>query len=56
METLIRHIQHLATWHQTNSQRGRWLGIDATKSTGKSPILIKVLAELEERTNVYAYV
>lgn len=56
METLIRHIQRSATWRPINTQRGRWLGIDATKSTGKSPILMKVLADLEKKTNAYACV
>lgn len=55
METLTRHIQTLATWHQTDIFRGRWLGIDATKSNGKSPILNKVLKELEERTNAFSH-
>jgi DNA (cytosine-5)-methyltransferase 1 len=53
MEILMKHIQQLATWRPISNQRGRWLGIDATKSAGKSPILVKVLAELEEQTNVY---
>jgi site-specific DNA-cytosine methylase len=55
MEILGRHIQTLATWHRSETSRGRWLGIDATKSNGKSPILIKVLAELEEKTHVFSY-
>ncbi len=56
MEILLRHIQQLATWRPINNQRGRWLGINATKSTGKSPILNKVLTNLEEKTYVYACV
>lgn len=56
METLIRHIQQRATWCPIANQRGRWLGINATKSTGKSPILTKVLTNLEKKTNAYAYV
>ncbi|HEU5229852.1 MAG TPA: DNA cytosine methyltransferase [Ktedonobacteraceae bacterium] len=56
MELLIKHIQSLATWRRAENSNGRWLGIDATKSNGKSPILIKVLTELEERTNAYACV
>ena len=55
METLIRHIKNLATWRRIEDTRGRWLGIDATKSNGKSPILIKVLSELKERTNAFSY-
>jgi hypothetical protein len=47
METLIRHIHNNATWHKSIDSKGRWLGIDATKSNGKSPILIKVLTKLE---------
>ncbi len=55
MEVLARHIQSLATWRRSENSRGRWLGINATKSDGKSPILIKVLTELEERTNAFSY-
>ncbi len=55
METLMRHIKNLATWRRVEDTRGRWLGIDATKSNGKSPILIKVLSELKERTNAFSY-
>ena len=56
MEILMRHIQQCATWRPTNDSSGRWLGINATKSIGKSPILVKVLTDLEEKTNVYACV
>lgn len=56
METVARHIQKLAIWHPVNERQGCWLGIDATKSAGKSPILVKVLTELKERTNAYAYI
>ncbi len=55
MEVLVRHIQTFATWHRAENSLGRWLGIDATKSSGKSPILIKVLYELQERTNAFSY-
>lgn len=55
MEMLVRHIQSLATWHRSESSQGRWLGIDATRSSGKSPILMKVLTELEKKTYTYAY-
>lgn len=54
-EILIRHIQNFASWHRSENSRGHWLGINATKSNGKSPILIKVLTELEERTNAISY-
>jgi len=56
MEILIRHIQNMATWRRSTVSRGNWLGIDATKSNGKSPILIKVLAKLEERTHAFSFV
>lgn len=56
MELLARHIRNLATWHRAENTRGRWLGIEATKSNGMSPALIKMLTELEERTYVYAYI
>src|SRR5579885_2708778 len=55
MEILIRHIQTFATWRRLEQSRGRWLGIDATKSHGKSPILMQVLAELTERTHAFSY-
>lgn len=55
MEILATHIQKLATWRQVENSKGRWLGIDATKSSGKSPILIKVLYELQEKTNAFSY-
>jgi len=55
METLIRHIQACATWRKSENRTGRWLGIDATKSHGKSPILIHVLAELKEKTRAFSY-
>jgi len=55
MEILVRHIQSLATWRRSESSQGRWLGIDATRSSGKSPILMRVLTELEKKTYTYAY-
>ena len=55
MEILVRHIENLATWHRVEDSKGRWLGIDATKSNGKSPILIKVLNELKEKTDAFSY-
>jgi DNA (cytosine-5)-methyltransferase 1 len=54
METLIRHIQTSATWQRSEHSRGRWLGIEATKASGRSPILTQVLAELEERTYAFS--
>lgn len=51
---LATHIKKLAHWHSTPSTTGRWLGIDATRSTGLSPTLTRMLSELEKRTNVYA--
>ncbi len=51
---LANHIKSLASWEKRNSdQPGRWLGIDATKSSGKSPKLAKMLGELDEKTHVY---
>jgi DNA (cytosine-5)-methyltransferase 1 len=54
MEVLAKHIQNIAIWQKVENTRGRWLGIDATKSNGKSPALIKTLEALKERTYVYA--
>jgi DNA (cytosine-5)-methyltransferase 1 len=53
MELLARHIQNAATWRRVDNQKGRWLGIDATKSSGMSPALIKMLRDLEEQTRSY---
>jgi DNA (cytosine-5)-methyltransferase 1 len=55
MCVLATHIQHMATWHRIEHSRGRWLGIDATKSNGASPALAKMLMGLEEMTYQYAY-
>ncbi|MDQ2903760.1 MAG: DNA cytosine methyltransferase [Ktedonobacteraceae bacterium] len=55
MEILTSHILKSATWHRQENSRGCWLGIDATKSNGKSPILITMLTELKERTNAFSY-
>lgn len=54
MEQLAAHIQTYATWQQVGNHQGRWLGIQATKSTGMSPALGHMLRELEQRTLVYA--
>jgi len=54
MEMLARHICSVATWRPVEQTMGRWLGINATKSTGLSPVLARVLTELEEKTVVYA--
>lgn len=54
MEVLAKHIQALARRQPVRHPEGRWLGIDATKSTGMSPALVKMLAQLEERTLAYA--
>ena len=53
MELLASHISDQATWHRSENAKGRWLGIDATKSNGMSPALLKTLTGLMERT--YAY-
>jgi hypothetical protein len=53
MELLATHIQRVATWRPRRNAMGRWLGIDATKSTGMSPILARTLAQIDEKT--YAY-
>lgn len=53
MEKLAGHIREVATWKRVLGSRGRWLGIDATKSTGISPALSRMLAILEDK--VYAY-
>lgn len=54
MQLLATHIQHLATWQPGENAKGRWLGIDATKSNGMSPVLMKMLTELKEKTSTYA--
>ena len=54
MNLLASHIKKIATWQRRPNSHGRWLGIDATKSSGKSPKLLKMLTELEKITNSYA--
>lgn len=54
MNLLATNIGAIATWQAKRNSPGRWLGIDATKSRGKSPKLAKMLAELEQKT--YSYV
>jgi DNA (cytosine-5)-methyltransferase 1 len=54
MQQLAIHIKTVAHWQPTSSFAGRWLGIDATKSTGLSPALAGMLRELEGRTHLYA--
>lgn len=54
MKQLGTHIQTRATWRQVDHPQGRWLGIQATKSTGMSPALVQMLRTLEQRTLVYA--
>ncbi len=54
VELLANHINSLATWQRTSGTEGRWLGIDATKSVGMSPALVKTLVSLEARTSAYA--
>lgn len=55
MELLARHIQKVASWQRAVDTRGRWLGINATKSDGMSPALVKMLTALNESTRAYAY-
>lgn len=52
-ELLGNHISDLATWQRANRTEGRWLGVDATKSSGMSPALVRTLTELEARTAAY---
>ncbi len=53
MKLLAEHINGLAMWKAKEPSIGKWLGIDATKSTGVSPALARMLSELEEKTNAY---
>ena len=54
MQLLATHIREIASWRRVENLRGRWLGIDATKSSGMSPALMKMLAGLQEKTYTYA--
>lgn len=54
MEQFATHICELATWKRVIHSKGHWLGIDATKSSGMSPVLIRMLQELGEKTIIYA--
>lgn len=47
MYILAKHIRDMATWQRREHTKGRWLGIDATKSNGMSPALSKTLLGLE---------
>ncbi len=53
MELLATHIKKRATWQSVSSSKGRWLGIDATKSEGMSPALAKMLTQLDKKTYIY---
>jgi DNA (cytosine-5)-methyltransferase 1 len=53
MEMLAMHIRSVATWQCVENSTGRWFGIDATKSNGTSPMLTKMLTELNQKTNAY---
>ena len=53
MRLLAEHIKRIATWKVKSSSTGKWFGIEATKSTGVSPALAKMLLELQEKTNAY---
>ena len=54
MNLLASHIKKMATWQPRPNSQGRWLGIEATKSSGKSPKLLKMLTQLEKITHAYA--
>ncbi len=53
MKLLAEHIRGMATWKTKEPSTGRWFGIEATKSSGVSPALAKMLSELQEKTNAY---
>ena len=53
MKLLVEHIANMATWKAKEPSAGRWLGIEATKSTGVSPALARMLSDLQEKTNAY---
>jgi len=53
MKLLATYIGAIATWEAKRNSPGRWLGIDATKSRGKSSKLAKMLAELDRKTYNY---
>ena len=55
MRMLATHIKSVATWRRLEGSNGRWLAIDATKSSGMSPALSKTLLGLEGKTYRYAY-
>lgn len=53
MKLLAEHIAGMATWKAKEPSTGRWFGIEATKSTGVSPALARMLSDLQEKTNAY---
>lgn len=54
MELLATHIRKIATGKPCFDFPGRWLGINASNSNGKSPKLAKMLEEIEKKTYTYA--
>lgn len=53
MKLLAEHIARMATWKAKEPSTGRWFGIEATKSSGVSPALARMLSELQEKTDAY---
>lgn len=53
MKLLAEQIAGMASWKAKDKSTGKWLGIDATKSTGVSPALARTLSELQEKTSAY---
>lgn len=53
MQRLGEQIARTATWQPTYGERGRWLGIESTKSEAMSPALARMMSWLEKET--YAF-
>jgi DNA (cytosine-5)-methyltransferase 1 len=53
MRLLAEHIARKATWRAKGASAGRWFGIEATKSSGVSPALARMLSQLQESTHAY---
>ena len=54
MHRLAGHLLSVASWRPNDSGRGRWLGMEATKSSGVSPALARMLDALKEKTRCYS--
>lgn len=53
MKLLAQHISGMATWRAKPPARGKWFGLEATKSNGVSPALARMLSDLRDKTDAF---